>query len=61
MLSINRFSQFIIVLKKSDIFSFQAEKFEIFDLHTFPAHKKRKKKERKKTKGKKINLDHTRN
>ena len=48
MLSIDRFSQFIVVLKKSDIFSFQDEKFDVLN-HLFLVHQK-KKEGRKETK-----------
>ena len=64
MLSIDRFSQFIVVLKKSDIFSFQDEKFDVL-YHLFLVHQKKRKEGKKQSKkGKQqqqqINLYHTR-
>ena len=46
MLSIDRFSQFIVVLKKSDIFSFQDEKFDVL-YHLFLVHQKKRKERNK--------------
>lgn len=48
VLSIDRFSQFIVVLKKSGIFSFQDEKFDVLYHYTFLVHQKKGRKERNK-------------